>query len=345
MVDEAHHIGLAREANRPAYKDLASILGVLGNPTVLALTATAPDEVMRDIEAQLPIGRCVCDCTERPNLQLDDQRNQKRRDEYLARLVATGEKTVIYVNSRMASVQLARMLRRRVPHIALMIGFYNAGLSRAERARIEEMFRSGEFSVLIATSAFGEGVNIPDIRHVVLYNLPYNEIEFNQMSGRAGRDGAEAGVHLLYSNQDAGTNEGILSSMTPDRRSMATIYRVLRELSQQAAASGGWAVLDCPNVIKRAASRGCDIMESSVECAVAVFRELGLFDVRAGQANGVRVREVRLVDTDQKVDLESSIRYREGIDERVVFEVFKAWALGESAAALRQRIIRPILPF
>lgn len=88
-----------------------------------------------------------------------------------------------------------------VPHLAWRIGFYNAGLTRAERNRIEELFRNDELSVLIATSAFGEGVDLPHIRHVVLYHMPFSEVEFNQMSGRAGRDGEDAFIHLLFGTQ------------------------------------------------------------------------------------------------------------------------------------------------
>ena len=165
----------------------------------------------RAISPHLPIETCVFDQSERPNLIIDDRRGMKTRDDYLANLVASGEKTVVYVNSRTSSVQLARVAAARVPQLALMIGFYNAGFSRAERARIEELFRTGHLTVLIATSAFGEGVNIPDIRHVVLYHLPYNEIEFNQMSGRAGRDGDRSEVHLLYARKDADVNESILA--------------------------------------------------------------------------------------------------------------------------------------
>lgn len=182
---------------------------------VLAVTATANDAVADDIDAVLPIQDSVIDETARDNLYLDDQRNIPHRDDYLASLVATGEKTVIYVNSREHSVALARMLRRRVPQLACMIGFYNAGLSRDERKRIEELFRRDDLKVLVATSAFGEGVDIPNIRHVVLYHLPFSDVEFNQMSGRAGRDGKPAWVHLLYGRGDASINERILADATP----------------------------------------------------------------------------------------------------------------------------------
>ena len=132
-------------------------------------------------------------------------------------IVATGEKTVIYVNSRDQSVALAKTLRKRVPDCATHIAFYNAGLARSDRRRVEEAFRDGSLSCIVSTSAFGEGVNLPDIRHVVLYHMPFGGIEFNQMSGRAGRDGQPAVIHLLYSSRDARINERLLDCYAPER--------------------------------------------------------------------------------------------------------------------------------
>ena len=187
VVDEAHHIGQAKAGQRVAYTQLGHALARLGAPTVLAVTATANDAIADDIGEVLPVRESVIDETGRDNLFVDDQRNIAHRDDYLATLIARGEKTVIYVNSREHSVALARQLRRRVPQLACMIGFYNAGLSRDERKRIEALFRNDDLKVLVATSAFGEGVDIPNIRHVVLYHLPFSDVEFNQMSeiGRA----------------------------------------------------------------------------------------------------------------------------------------------------------------
>ncbi|MFR7652039.1 MAG: helicase-related protein, partial [Eggerthella lenta] len=221
VVDEAHHIGLAKAGQRVAYATIGAAIAKLAGPggeapAVLALTATADDEVAAAIKRELPVDACVYDPASRPNLEVDDQRNLKNRDDYLANLIASGGKTVIYVNSREQSVAVARALRKRVPQLAPLIGFYNAGLARAERKRIEELFRTDALSVLVATSAFGEGVDIPNIRHVVLYHLPFNEIEFNQMSGRAGRDGKPAGIHLLFNRGDCSLNERILRDMTPD---------------------------------------------------------------------------------------------------------------------------------
>lgn len=342
VVDEAHHVGLAKAGQRVAYAQIGSAIARLGNPTVLALTATAGDEVAADIDSALPLSGCVVDETARDNLYVDDQRNLRNRDDYLANLVASGEKTVVYVNSREHSVSVARELRRRLPHLAPLIGFYNAGLSRLERKRIEELFRAGALSVLVATSAFGEGIDIPNIRHVVLYHLPFNEIEFNQMSGRAGRDGKPAVVHLLYGKNDVGINERILHDMTPDHDVMAQVYRNLRALQRQTP--GAFFSLGNDDLAAMASQDLRPVSPTSAACGVAVFRELGLIETRTTYSAGGVTRSIRVNEQASKVELTDSVRYREGLDERSIFNAFRDWALSQDAASLHVRVSRPIFP-
>ena len=104
----------------------------------------------------------------------------------------------MYVNSRDQSVAIASKLREASPRLATRTAFYNGGLSRAARHAVERAFREGELTAIVATSAFGEGVDIPDVRHVALFHLPFNRVEFNQMCGRAGRNGAPSSVHVLF---------------------------------------------------------------------------------------------------------------------------------------------------
>ncbi len=342
VVDEAHHIGLAKAGQRVAYTRLGMAIARLGNPTVLAVTATAPDEVAGDIDATLPLADSVIDETARENLLLDDQRNIKNRDDYLANLIAAGEKTVVYVNSREQSVALARMLRRRVPQLAGLIGFYNAGLSRHERKMIENLFRSDDLMVLIATSAFGEGVDIPNIRHVVLYHLPFNEVEFNQMSGRAGRDGKPATVHLLYGRGDVALNERILADATPDHDVMAQVYRRLRTLQRQTP--GDYFRMGNGDLAELASDDVHAVAPASAACGVAVFRELGLIDTRVSYNAGQATRWIRVNEEASKVDLTDSVRYREGLDERDVFKDFRDWALAIDPQGLIVRVSHPIIP-
>lgn len=342
VVDEAHHVGLAKAGQRVAYATIGSSVAKLGNPTVLALTATADDEVFDAIKRELSIDACVFDRASRPNLQVVDQRNLKNRDTYLANLIASGGKTVIYVNSREQSVAVARMLRKRVPQLASLIGFYNAGLSRSERKRIEELFRTDSLSVLVATSAFGEGVDIPNIRNVVLYHLPFNEIEFNQMSGRAGRDGSKASIHLLFGRSDASINENILRDTTPDHDCLAQVYRCLRDLQRQSTAA--FFTMSNADLAGAASTKVHPISAASAACGVAVFRELGLIETRTAFGVDGMARSIHVVETQDKVELTDSVRYREGLGERTIFHEFRDWVMRSDSDSLHTRVTRPILP-
>lgn len=344
VVDESHHVGLAKAGTRPSYAKLGSVIKRLGDVQVLALTATANPQVAREITSSLDIDVQILDPTQRNNLAFDDQRNITTREQYLANLVAGGEKTVIYVNSRAASVSLARSLRHQVPQIAPLIGFYNAGLSRSARKHIEELFRNDSLQVLVSTSAFGEGVNIPNIRHVVLFHMPFNDTEFNQMSGRAGRDGQPATIHVLFGADDAAINENILADETPDHDTMAQVYRQLRSMQKEHPDSATFTI--AAPALAEIASKQIPVHEvsaTSVDCAIAVFRELGLIEARTLEMDA-RARCIRVLSTDSKVELTDSVRYREGLDEQSAFRDFRDWVLKSPTIDLHNRIMRPILP-
>ena len=343
VVDEAHHVGLSRAGNRPAYAGLSKTLEELGNPLVLAVTATAGDDEARSICSTLGIERVVLDPTVRGNLHIDDRRDLRDRENYLARIAASGGKCIAYVNSREQSMKLTRMLRKRLPELACRVAFYNAGLSKADRKRIENAFRVGELQVIVSTSAFGEGIDIPDVEHVVLFHLPFNDIEFNQMSGRAGRDGRDATVHLLYSYGDARINEKILSSSAPSREQMIALYKALRAQAKEAASLGqdDFAVSNAELAEQaRRLVRGTNLDESAVSCGISVFRELGFLETKGKSV----ARRIRMVEGPRHMELSDSVRYREGQEERDDFASFKKWALGASEDDLLKRFNRPILP-
>lgn len=342
VVDEAHHIGLAKAGQRDAYTKLGSVVDKLGAPVVLAVTATAPSEVASDIESTLPLQDSVVDKSSRDNLHVNDQRNIRNRDDYLAHLVASGGKTVIYVNSREQSVGVARRLRRRVPQLAPFIGFYNAGLTRTERKRIEDLFRRGDIQVLVSTSAFGEGIDIPDIRNVVLYHMPFNEVEFNQMSGRAGRDGKEAWIHLLYGREDAKINEGILNDMTPSRDVMAQVYRRLCALQKQDP--DNFIPLSFDELAHLASDDFRIVSPTAAACGVSVFRELGLIEARETYNNGVTTNMIRVNLGAPRCELTDSVRYCEGLDELDIFHAFRDWAMRCDLHGLTVRLTHPIVP-
>ncbi|MBK5210794.1 MAG: single-stranded-DNA-specific exonuclease RecJ [Coriobacteriia bacterium] len=344
VVDEAHHIAQARAGNRPAYARLGEAIASLSTtapPVTLAVTATASDEVADQIAEVLDIHERVLDPTVRDNMVIADFRNCEHKESYLLDLAHRGEKMVVYVNSREESVKLARAIRKAVPELAWKTAFYNGGLKKAVRHEIERRFRTDEMLVCIATSAFGEGVNIPDIRHVVLYHMPFSDIEFNQMAGRAGRDGRKATIHLLFGDRDSRINESILSSLAPKRDALAAVYKTLKDTQD---ADGPAFNLTNADIAERAAQwiakdKG-RIDEQSVSTGLGVFRELGLVKTTGHSS----ARRIEVVPTDEKLDLNSSTRYSEGRDEIESFAQFKDWVTTAKDQELLERFNKPILP-
>ena len=182
-------------------------------------------------------------------------------------------------------------------------------------------------------------MNIPDVRNVVLYHLPFGEVEFNQMCGRAGRDGADAFVHLVFGSKDARINEVILSSLAPSRDDMAALYVAMKECQ---AKQGPMFEVTNAELSQAAAKRrkGFALDERGVSSAIGIFRELGLVE---SEGHGP-YRRLTVVPVEHKADLESSVRYAEGLEEIEAFGEFRAWVLSAEAEDLLARFNRPILP-
>ncbi len=344
VIDEAHHVAQAKAGERPAYLEMPAVLAALGSPRVLALTATAAPETADEIARLLPVEELVVDEAVRENLSVDDGRESASRENRLVSIVAGGEKCVVYVNSRDQAQALCRTLRRRVPELAASIGFYHAGLERTRRLEAEQAFRAGDLTCIVSTSAFGEGVNLPDIRHVVLYHMPFGSIEFNQMSGRAGRDGQPAQVHLLFCARDARINERLLDAAAPERAELVTLYRALQTMGRRQRGGSGTASfvasdLDIAQMCLAVDAR-TPVEERAVTAALAIFEELGFLH----QASVDAGHRIEMVESPGRVDLNSSILYLEGLHARCEFAAFRRWALEASAHDMLARINRPITP-
>ena len=233
---------------------------------------------------------------------------------------------------------------RAVPDLAPRISYYNAGLSREDRGRVERAFRDGELTCIVSTSAFGEGVNLPDVRHVVLYHMPFGSTEFNQMSGRAGRDGRPATVHLMFGSRDARLNERLLASSAPDRDQLVLLYRVLGALGRRANEGVGRPTFSVANADIAASAREVDtrstLDERAVSCGIGVFRELGFLNT---EGFGTQ-RTITMVESPARMRLEDSIRYLEGVRSREAFSRFRDWVLTATSDDLLARINRPIAP-
>ncbi len=345
VIDEAHHLARARAGERSAYLELPQVLEALGHPTVLAVTATADECAAQEIRAVLGIERVVVDATVRENLAVEDDRDLATRENRLVSIVATGEKCIVYVNSREQTVALSRTLRKRVPELGGAVAFYHAGLARQDRAQVEQAFRAGSLRCIVSTSAFGEGVNLPDVRHVVLYHMPFSATEFNQMSGRAGRDGAPAMIHLLYSARDARINERIIDAAAPERDELVTLYRALQTMwrahrGKTGARGFSASDFDISNMCLAIDAR-TPVAERAVESGIAIFEELGFVKVN-GFDEG---RCIEMMENPGHMSLTRSTRYLEGLRTRLAFSSFRRWALDAPAHDMLARVNRPITPY
>lgn len=342
VIDEAHHAGVAKGGNRSSYTQLPRIRSELGNPVCLAVTATAPAPIAREVCRLLdvPEQNVVIDRSVRDNLQIVDYRDLRDRDSLLVSLVSSGEKTVVYVNSRGRAVELVGMLRSAIPELGHRIAFYHAGLSRELRLRVERAFRDDTLCCIVSTSAFGEGVNLPGIRNVVLYHMPFGYTEFNQMSGRAGRDGRSAHIYMLFGGRDARINEGLLDSAAPSRNELSLLYRTLMTAARR---SGSNAMAPSDDDLVRlsheidSASR---LNVTSVESGLDIFEDLGFLDTMGFEES----RRISMVMSPAHVELESSIRYAEGMRAIAAFGEFCEWALWSLSDEMLARMNRPILP-
>lgn len=328
VIDEAHHTFEAR--HRPAYAGLAQTADAIGAPQMLALTATAGDEAFAHIRAALRIDAWVIDPTVRENLHVTDARETADKTAYLRSLFEDGGKAIVYCNSRTESSRVADALRK---HFRNDVMFYHAGMPTPERAQVETYFRSGALRVVVATSAFGEGIDLPDVRHVVLYHLNFDFTEFNQQAGRAGRDGEPAQIHLLYGERDRRINEFIIDQQSPPLPVLRELYRGMRGLARGSALRLSLADIASTLDITKTNER-------TVGAALRIFEDEGL--VESGIDDDGRY--VTFKPVAGKVDLTQNERFAEGEAERESFARFAELALKASGSDLERIINRPIYP-
>jgi len=328
VVDEAHHIYESK--HRAAYGKLGETIASLGHPQVLALTATAGDEAFRQILADLAIDAWVIDPTVRENLHVVDARGTKEKLAYLARVLEDEGKGIIYCNSRSEASKTAEALRKRLGNEVM---FYHAGMPSPERAEVEARFRAGELRVIVATSAFGEGIDLPDVRNVVLYHLNFDFTEFNQQAGRAGRDGKPANIHLLFGDPDRRINEFIIDQEAPTLNVLRELYKGMRGIS-----SNGTLRMTFVDI-----ARTLDLdkaNERTVSTAVRIFEDERLVETGIDDDG----RYIRFLPASGKVDLTRNERFAEGEAAREDFARFCDLILTAGADTLERIINRPIYP-
>ena len=230
VVDEVHCVSMWGHDFRPDYLFIRRGLEALGSPTLLGMTATATPETARDIG--LALGRTldvVHTSVMRPNLRYDVEEVANAEDRIailVDRLRALrGGSGIVYARSRRSTEELSRVLSGH----GFRSEHYHAGLESAERTRVQDDFLSGAAQVVVATTAFGMGIDKPDVRLVCLVNYPDSLEGYVQMVGRAGRDGEPSQTLLLASPSDATALRRFAVSDVPSTGELRSVYRVLRD--------------------------------------------------------------------------------------------------------------------
>jgi ATP-dependent DNA helicase RecQ len=230
-VDEAHCISEWGHDFRPDYARLGAARRQLGSPACIALTATATDAVRRDIILQLELHEPGLFITgfDRPNLHygvIEAGRDEHKFAELTRALESHKGSSIVYASSRARCEDVADFIRTNLRREAVV---YHAGLTREQRSGAQERFMRGEAEIVVATNAFGMGVDKADIRSVIHFNLPGTLEAYYQEAGRAGRDGLPALCLLLHSHADRFLQEHFIENEFPPRASIYRIYDFLRK--------------------------------------------------------------------------------------------------------------------
>lgn len=235
-VDESHCISQWGYDFRPAYLKIAEIRTLLPSTPILALTATATPEVVKDIQERLAFKKenVFQMSFERKNLAYIVRRTENKADELLNILTKVDGSSIVYTRSRKKTREVAQFLNGQ----GISATFYHAGLNNDTKDKRQKSWVTGEHRVMVATNAFGMGIDKPDVRVVVHIDFPDSPEAYFQEAGRAGRDGEKAYAVLLYAQSDKNILKKRIADTFPDKEYILKVYEHINYYFQMAMGDG-----------------------------------------------------------------------------------------------------------
>lgn len=235
-VDESHCISQWGYDFRPAYLKISEIRDLLPGVPVLALTATATPEVVKDIQQRLAFKEenVFRMSFERKNLAYIVRRTESKQEELLHILKHVDGSAIVYAHNRKRTKEYAQLLNEN----GITATFYHAGLNNETKDQRQKSWVKGETRVMVATNAFGMGIDKPDVRLVVHVDIPDSPEAYFQEAGRGGRDGKKAYAVLLYARSDKATLKKRITDTFPEKDYIRTVYEHLNYYYQMAMGDG-----------------------------------------------------------------------------------------------------------
>lgn len=241
-VDEAHCVSQWGYDFRPPYLRIAALREELSNVTIIALTASATEKVQEDIIQKLALNHTSVfrQSFERPALSYSSFEAESKMNKLIQILQGVPGSSIVYTNSRKLTKEVCQLLQLQ----GILADYYHAGLTQDERERKQKAWIQDQTRVMVCTNAFGMGIDKPNVRSVIHYNIPDCLENYYQEAGRAGRDGKKSFAVLLYHLNDIEQLKNLPDKKFPPVTTIQSVYQSLADFFQLPVGTGEGAYFD-----------------------------------------------------------------------------------------------------